>query len=119
VLAALRWPVWTAYRDGVARSAPGPARDEFLRSVGGRGVAVVLWGAFGLLTLGVLAPVFAGLVRVLTGLAAAAAGWWLKYLILTQAATNQGFAVPELPGHGAAKAATAATAAAPPVGEGT
>ena len=64
-----------------------------------------------LLALGTLAPLallLAGSVidpaapaaTALAGLAAVAAGWLFKYVLVTRAAYNQGFALPHLPVRG-------------------
>lgn len=84
VLAVLvRATAWSLYRTEVTSSAleaPGTA---------------LLWGGT------VAALVLVPLVPPLAGLAALAAGWWLKYALVTRASFNQGYALPHLPVRGA------------------
>jgi phenylacetyl-CoA:acceptor oxidoreductase subunit 2 len=80
LLAVVRWPVWTAYRDALAGGAPRAFRE--------RRVAVVLCVPAVLLALAAVLPVFAGLVAVIGGVAAAMAGWWLKYVIIAAPETD-------------------------------
>jgi hypothetical protein len=40
------------------------------------------------------------LMAPLGGLAALAAGWWLKFALVTRASFNQGFSLPQLPVRG-------------------
>jgi phenylacetyl-CoA:acceptor oxidoreductase subunit 2 len=54
----------------------------------------------GLLWLGTVAPLALLLVTPLAGLAALAAGWWLKFALVTRAAHTQGFSLPHLPVRG-------------------
>ena len=60
-----------------------------------------------LLQIGTLAPLalvlgafFLPQAAVLAGVAAILAGWWLKFVLVTRAALNQGFALPQLPVRG-------------------
>jgi hypothetical protein len=96
LLAALRWPVWTIYRDGLSIGAP-PQGAEALRAFGERRVTVVLWVPVALLAVAAVLPVFGWVVAIAGGLASAAAGWWLKYLIINQTTSNQGYGTAELP----------------------
>ena len=83
LLTALRWPVWTIYRDSLSVGAP-PEAAAALRAFGETRVAVLLWVPLGLLGLAVVLPWFGWLVAIVGGIAAAAAGWWLKYFVITQ-----------------------------------
>ncbi len=96
LLAVLRWPMWTFYRNGLAQGAPAQAAGT-LRSFGATTVAVVLWVPTALLGLAMVLSGFAGVVAVIGGLGAVAAGWWLKYLIINEASPSQTYAVPDLP----------------------
>ena len=60
-----------------------------------------------LLQIGTLAPLalvlgafFLPQAAALAGVAAILAGWWLKFVLVTRAALNQGFALPQLPVRG-------------------
>lgn len=93
LLAALRWPVWTIYRDG---------QPQAVAAFGERQVALVLWLPIGLLALAVVAPatglVFVGwLLTLLGAIATVASGWWLKYLVLSHTAPGAALAAPDLP----------------------
>ena len=48
----------------------------------------------------VLGGVFLPQAAMLAGIAAIIAGWWFKYVLVTRAAFNQGFALPQLPVRG-------------------
>lgn len=94
LLAALRWPVWTIYRDGL------PAVTA--RAFGERNVAVVLWAPIVLLALGAVLARFEGIVGLIGwlaalagGLATAASGWWLKYRVLSPASASATLPAPE------------------------
>lgn len=96
LLAALRWPVWTIYRDGLAQQG-APAQGAALRAFGESRVALVLWVPIAVLALAAVLPWFGWLLAVLGGLATAASGWWLKYLILTEAPSAKPFVAPPAP----------------------
>ena len=53
-----------------------------------------------LLLAGWLAPDFARVVVLLAGIVALATGWQFKFVLITRAAYNQGFALPHLPVRG-------------------
>lgn len=95
LLAALRWPVWTIYRDGLAQGAS--AQGAALRAFGESRVALVLWVPIAVLALAAVVPWFGWLLAVLGGLATAASGWWLKYLILTGSPSAKAFVAPLAP----------------------
>ncbi|HEY6967056.1 MAG TPA: hypothetical protein VI229_06265 [Burkholderiales bacterium] len=48
-----------------------------------------------------LGALFVAQAAPLAGLAALLTGWWLKFVLVTRAALNQGFALPQLPVRGA------------------
>lgn len=112
LLAALRWPIWTIYRDSLSVSAP-PQAAGAVRAFSATRVAVVLWAPVALLGLGGLLPWFGSLVALAGGLASAAAGWWLKYLVITETSADQGFGVPDV------AAAAGAGEKLPPSGGGS
>jgi phenylacetyl-CoA:acceptor oxidoreductase subunit 2 len=73
---------WHGYRNAVASSAlEAPGK--------------------GLLWLGSVAPLALLAFTPLAGLAALAAGWWLKFALVRRAAHTQGFSLPHLPVRGA------------------
>ena len=81
IAVAARLLAWHRYRNAVASpalEAPGKA---------------LLW-------LGTLVPLLLMFVTPLAGLAALAAGWWLKLSLVTRASFNQGFSLPHLPVRG-------------------
>lgn len=84
----LRAIAWTRYRDAV-RSAPLEAPGKALLHIGT--VAALL-----LALAGYLVPAAAPLA----GAAALATGLWLKFALVTRAAFNQGYALPQLPVRG-------------------
>ena len=94
LLAALRWPVWTIYRD-VLQATPGQAAA--VRAFGETRVALVLWLPIVLLALAAVVPWVGAILAIIGGLATAASGWWLKYLLLTQSPPTAAFAAPEQP----------------------
>jgi phenylacetyl-CoA:acceptor oxidoreductase 26-kDa subunit len=79
---AVRLFAWLRYR----AAAPGKALEP-------AGKALVWIG-----TVAALALVF--VLPPLAGLAALAAGWWLKFALVTRASFNQGFSLPHLPVRG-------------------
>ena len=78
---AARFVAWRRYRAAVPGDALVPA---------GRALA---W-------IGTVAAVALLIVPPVAGLAALAAGWWLKLALVTRASFNQGFALPHLPVRG-------------------
>ena len=90
---------WSTYRGGVAKSAARPALAALDRS----GKILTQSGTIAplaLLLLCVFAPDVARIAVLLAGVAALAAGWQFKFVLITRAAYNQGFALPHLPVHG-------------------
>lgn len=91
--------VWSMYRSGVAKSAVRVALSKLDRA----GKILMQFGTIAplaLLLVGWLAPDFARVLLSLAGLAALAAGWQFKFVLITRAAYNQGFALPHLPVRG-------------------
>lgn len=79
---------WSRYRRAVKSAALAPA---------GRGLLYV--GSTAALLLAA-AGYFVPELRFLAGVAAVAAGWWLKFALVTRASFNQGFSLPRLPVRG-------------------
>jgi phenylacetyl-CoA:acceptor oxidoreductase subunit 2 len=78
---AARFIAWRRYRAAVTTGA--------LDSAG----RALVW-------IGTAAALALLLVPPLAGLAALAAGWWLKFALVTRASFNQGFSLPQLPVRG-------------------
>ena len=76
-----RYVAWRRYRAAVRSAALEPAGKA------------LLWVG----TVAAIALLFA---PPLAGIAALAAGWWLKFALITRASFNQGFALPHLPVRG-------------------
>jgi len=90
---------WSAYRRRIAASAPRAA----LSALDGAGRVLVGFGTLAPLALlvgGMLLPDAIGVAAPLAGLAALATGWAFKIALVTRAAFNQGFALPQLPARG-------------------
>jgi phenylacetyl-CoA:acceptor oxidoreductase subunit 2 len=99
LLLARAW-VWRAHRQGVARQAAPralTALDEAGRWILWAGTAAPLV-ALALAVLGGGWPLLG-----LAGLLAAGSGAWLKYVLITRAGFNQGFALQHLPVRGAVR----------------
>jgi len=99
VLAAARYGAWRSYRRALEGSAPLEALAALKRAepvAGLLGTAVPLAAA---LAAAVASPYFLPLAMA-GGLAAAFAGWYLKWIIVTRAAYNQGFALVHTPARG-------------------
>jgi phenylacetyl-CoA:acceptor oxidoreductase subunit 2 len=87
---------WSAYRSSVAKSMARPALAALDRA----GKMVIQFGTIAplaLLLLAMFAPDVARGTVLLAGVAALAAGWQFKFVLITRAAYNQGFALPHLP----------------------
>jgi phenylacetyl-CoA:acceptor oxidoreductase subunit 2 len=90
---------WSIYRGGVARSAARAALAVLERS----GKIMIQFGTIAplaLLLLGLFATDVARIALLLAGVAALATGWQFKFMLITRAAYNQGFALPHLPVRG-------------------
>jgi len=90
---------WSTYRGSVAKSVARPALAVLDRA----GKILIQFGTLAplaLLLLGLFAADVARIALLLAGLAALAAGWQFKFVLITRAAYNQGFALPHLPVRG-------------------
>jgi phenylacetyl-CoA:acceptor oxidoreductase 26-kDa subunit len=90
---------WSIYRGSVAKSAARPALAALDRA----GKILIQFGTIAplaLLLLGFFAPDTASIAVLLAGVAALASGWQFKFVLITRAAYNQGFALPHLPVRG-------------------
>jgi phenylacetyl-CoA:acceptor oxidoreductase 26-kDa subunit len=100
-LVVVRMSIWLVYRRRLARVAAGArtALDQAGLVLLTLGTAVPLCGVAAMLSTWASVSVIAAL-WVLAGLAAAGAGAWLKFVLVTRAGFNQGFALPHLPVRG-------------------
>jgi phenylacetyl-CoA:acceptor oxidoreductase subunit 2 len=91
-----RAAAWSRYRSrlgaGAARTALEPSGQILVYA----GTAAPL----ALLAIGLMLPSVAPVADLLAGLAALAAGWRLKFVLVRRAAYNQGFSLPQLPVRG-------------------
>jgi phenylacetyl-CoA:acceptor oxidoreductase subunit 2 len=90
---------WSIYRGSVAKSAARPALAALDRA----GKILIQFGTIAplaLLLLGLFAPDVARIALLLAGVGALATGWQFKFVLITRAAYNQGFALPHLPVRG-------------------
>lgn len=90
---------WSIYRGSVAKSMARPALTALDRA----GKILIQFGTIGplaLLLLGLFSADIARIVMLLAGIAALATGWLFKFVLITRAAYNQGFALPHLPVRG-------------------
>ena len=100
VLPLLRAAVWRSYRSQIARRGAPVAALQVLDAFDR---LFLLYGSLGPAMLGLIAlfvPELAPVSLVVGGLAALAAGWALKHVLITRAGFNQGFALPVLPVRG-------------------
>ena len=91
---------WSIYRGSVAKSVARPALVALDRA----GKILIQFGTIAplaLLLLGLLADDTARIALLLAGVGALATGWQFKFVLITRAAYNQGFALPHLPVRGA------------------
>jgi phenylacetyl-CoA:acceptor oxidoreductase subunit 2 len=84
---------WAGYRAALTQS---PARAALEPA----GKALLQIGTLVPLAL-VLGGIFQPQAAILAAIAAILAGWWFKFVLVTRAALNQGFALPQLPVRGA------------------
>ena len=90
---------WSIYRGSVAKITVRPALAALERA----GKILIQFGTIAplaLLLLGVVAGDVARIAVPLAGVAALATGWQFKFVLITRAAYNQGFALPKLPVRG-------------------
>jgi phenylacetyl-CoA:acceptor oxidoreductase subunit 2 len=100
VAVVVRLLVWMVYR---RRMAAGAAPAEAARVLVAFSMPFQLAGGIipvGFVLVAALMPDLAAPATAAAGLAAAAAGWWLKATIVTKAAFNQGYAIPHAPARG-------------------
>jgi Fe-S-cluster-containing dehydrogenase component/DMSO reductase anchor subunit len=102
-LIALRFLAWRHYRGALARTgAPARGLDALDRAT-----PAFLWGghaaALALVALGLALPAVALPAFALAVLMAAGAGAMLKFVLITRAAFNQGFAIERMPRRGAGR----------------
>lgn len=99
VLLAFRAWAWMGYRRNLSRGAP-ERTNKVLERInpwllsGGHLVPMAL------IVVGPMAPAFVPVTDPLAGVVAAAAGWIMKYTIITRASYNQGFAITRAPERG-------------------
>jgi phenylacetyl-CoA:acceptor oxidoreductase subunit 2 len=90
---------WSIYRGSVAKGAARPALAALDRA----GKMLIQFGTIAplaLMLVGVLASDAARIALLLAGAGALATGWQFKFVLITRAAYNQGFALPHLPVRG-------------------
>lgn len=90
---------WSRYRARIERSVPRAA----LAALDPAGRALIQLGTITSLALALASfalPGLASAAAALAGLVALGAGWRVKYVLVTRAAYNQGFALPKLPVRG-------------------
>ena len=90
---------WSIYRGSVVKITVRPALAVLERA----GKILIQFGTIAplaLLLLGVVAGDVARIAVPLAGVAALATGWQFKFVLITRAAYNQGFALPKLPVRG-------------------
>jgi phenylacetyl-CoA:acceptor oxidoreductase subunit 2 len=102
ILILARFALWVGYRQGLGVAVPAAARaalDDAGRWLRLAGMWVPLLG-LAIAVLGGLSPPARAPLLALAGLSAAAAGVWLKFVLITRAGFNQGFALQKLPVRG-------------------
>jgi phenylacetyl-CoA:acceptor oxidoreductase subunit 2 len=96
VLLAIRYGAWNTYRRHL--SAPGTAPLRTVEVLDSMNRTVVTGHLLPLtLLLALLLPALGGPVALVAGLAGLFTGWYLKFMLVTRAAYNQGFALPRTP----------------------
>ena len=88
--------IWRAYRLALAGHAPQKANAVLQRAH----TPLTLMGAiipFSLVIVGLLMPEISHLLYPLAGLSALVSGWMMKFIIVTRAAYNQGYALAHTP----------------------
>jgi phenylacetyl-CoA:acceptor oxidoreductase subunit 2 len=91
-----RAAAWSRYRGRLEANAARPPLEASGRILVYAGTAAPL----ALLALGQLLPTLAAGADLAAGLAALAAGWRFKFVLVRRAAYNQGFSLPQLPVRG-------------------
>jgi len=100
VLLVLRLRSWRTYRKVLNTSAP----DEALQVIKRMSTPISLLGHLLPIILIASGYIFVGaapVVGVLAGICALVAGWWMKYMLVTKASYNQGYAINHTPERGA------------------
>ena len=87
-----RGMAWSGYRAALKQPAIRAALDP-------AGKALIQIGTLVPLAL-VLGGIFLPQAAILAAIAAILTGWWFKFVLVTRAALNQGFALPQLPVRG-------------------
>jgi len=103
VVLVVRDLMWRHYRRALARSGAPKGALAMLAGIDLPFGLAGNWGPVVLLLAAIPEYGAANVLAMLAGLAAAGAGWVLKFTIVARAAYNQGFALPELPIRGAGK----------------
>jgi Fe-S-cluster-containing dehydrogenase component/DMSO reductase anchor subunit len=96
VIVIARSVIWRNYRKKLAQSAPAKANAVLKRAH----LPFTLIGAiipFTLVIVGLLMPEIYHLLYPVAGISAMAAGWMLKFIIVTRASYNQGYAIAHTP----------------------
>lgn len=98
------WRMWTwlAYVDSLSRNVPTHTRTIIHRAQ----TPFIIVGHFLpaiLVIAALLLNRYANVFVLLTGLCVTLSGWGIKFIIITQAALNQGYALPHSPARGAGK----------------
>lgn len=99
VLVIVRYGAWWFYRRGLQDNAPLQALAALDRAEPVAIVAGTILPMAAALA-ATLAPGFYTVLAAIGGILAAAAGWYLKWVIVTRAAYNQGFALAHTPARG-------------------
>ena len=94
--------MWIAYREALFVSVPDNTRTIINRAQ----VPFILYGhilAIVFLFIAVSLKSYVNILVLLSGLCITLSGWKIKYLIITKAALNQGYALPHSPARGGGK----------------
>lgn len=100
--AILRFGAWRTYRSGLEGDAPLAAlavlksADSVVTLIGSIAPALLVIGAL-------MTPKLSTELGVAAGVLAAISGWFLKYIIITRASYNQGYALTRTPARGGGK----------------
>lgn len=96
LLVIVRSSLWRSYRKKLSRNAPAKANAVLKRAH----MPLTLIGAilpFALVIVGLLMPDIYHLLYPVAGISAMVAGWMMKFIIVTRAAYNQGYALAHTP----------------------
>lgn len=103
VVLIVRDLMWRQYRRALAGTGAPKGTLEVLAGTNLPFSAIGNWGPVALLLAAIPEYGAANVFAAIAGLAAAGAGWFLKFTIVARAAFNQGFALPAVPIRGAGK----------------